>query len=95
MARSVANMAKEQIHAITSAPTSLSADQSGRAKRYLLSMTLRTVCFLAAVATPSPWRWIFLLGAVTLPYFAVILANAGRENTSKPTIANPSRELPS
>jgi hypothetical protein len=31
------------------------------------------------VLLPSPYRWFALLGAVTLPYFAVVVANAGRE----------------
>jgi len=29
---------------------------------------------------PSPYRWFALLGAVTLPYIAVVIANAGRES---------------
>jgi hypothetical protein len=31
------------------------------------------------VFTPSPYRWFFLFGAVTLPYISVIVANGGRE----------------
>ena len=59
---------------------SLSKDQSSRAKRYFFSMMLRTLCFILAVITPSPYRWIALLGAVLLPYVAVVVANAGRES---------------
>lgn len=86
-------MAKEQIHGITSAPRSLRDDQAGRQKRYLFSMGIRTICFLLAVAFPSPWRWLFLVGAVTLPYFAVIIANAGRESRKTTLPVNPGREL--
>jgi hypothetical protein len=32
------------------------------------------------VILPSPYRWFALLGAVTLPYIAVVVANAGRES---------------
>jgi hypothetical protein len=32
------------------------------------------------VILPSPYRWIALFGAVTLPYIAVVVANAGRES---------------
>jgi hypothetical protein len=42
-------------------------------------MSLRTVCFVLGVVTEGIWRWIFMSGAVFLPYFAVIIANAGRE----------------
>lgn len=45
-------------------------------------MMIRTACFILAVILPSPYRWFALLGAVTLPYFAVVIANAGRETIS-------------
>lgn len=67
---------------ITSAPKALSADQSSRQKRYFISMMIRTVCFILTVILPSPFRWVALLGAVALPYFAVVIANAGRESFS-------------
>jgi Protein of unknown function (DUF3099) len=67
------------VASITSAPEGLSVDQSGRQKRYFYSMMLRTLCFILAVALPSPYRWIALAGAVVLPYVSVIIANAGRE----------------
>jgi len=65
---------------ITNAQTAHSQELPGRAKRYLISMLIRTGCFIGAVLTPSPYRWFLIVGAVVLPYFAVIIANAGREN---------------
>ena len=67
------------VHAITDAQPSLSEDQAGRMKRYFASMMIRTSCFILAVILPSPYRWFALVGAVTLPYIAVVVANAGRE----------------
>jgi hypothetical protein len=73
-------MAKEDdVYDITSAPQGLSKDQSARQRRYFFSMMIRTLCFILTVLLPSPYRWFALLGAVTLPYFAVVIANAGRE----------------
>ena len=73
-------MAKEKkIYDITSAPNALTRDQAGRQKRYFISMMIRTACFILTVILPSPYRWFALLGAVTLPYIAVVVANAGRE----------------
>ena len=57
----------------------LSKDQSSRARKYFISMMIRTLCFILAVILPSPYRWIALFGAVVLPYIAVVVANAGRE----------------
>ena len=64
---------------ITSAPKSLKSDLAGRQRRYLISMIIRTVCFLLTVVLPSPYRWFALVGAMFLPYIAVVIANAGRE----------------
>jgi len=73
-------MAKEKkIYDITSAPSALTRDQAGRQKRYFISMMIRTACFILTVILPSPYRWFFLVGAVTLPYISVIMANGGRE----------------
>lgn len=59
---------------------SLSKDQSSRARKYFISMMIRTLCFILAVILPSPYRWFAIFGAVTLPYVAAIVANAGRES---------------
>ena len=73
-------MAKEDdVYDITSAPKALTTDQSARQRRYFISMMIRTACFILTVVLPSPYRWFALLGAVTLPYIAVVVANAGRE----------------
>jgi hypothetical protein len=71
---------------ITNAGPSLKDDQSGRARRYFISMMIRTACFILTVVLPSPYRWIALTGALLLPYVAVIVANAGRETIQKRTI---------
>ena len=73
----------DQPISITNAPVAQSDELPGRAKRYLLSMIIRTICFLGAVIASNPWRWFLILGAVLLPYLAVIIANAGRENGSE------------
>ena len=74
---------KKKIFDITSAQNALTRDQAGRQKRYFISMMIRTGCFILTVLLPNPWRWIALAGAVTLPYFAVVIANAGRETVSR------------
>ena len=63
---------------ITSAQRPRSEDISGRQRRYLISMGIRTACFLLAVFSIGHWfMWVFLVGAVFLPYVAVVVANAG------------------
>jgi len=64
---------------ITSAQTSHSERVRGRQTRYLISMGIRTLCFVLAVVTDGALRWAFIAGAVVLPYVAVIAANASGE----------------
>ena len=52
-------------------------------------MGIRTACVIAAVIIPGWPRWLFLVGAVFLPYIAVVVANAGREKTSREPILTP------
>ncbi len=74
-------MAKgDPIYTITGAQRALSDEQSGRTQRYLISMGLRTACFIAAIFVPGWPRWVLIAGALVLPYLAVVVANAGREN---------------
>jgi Flp pilus assembly protein TadB len=61
---------------ITSARTSHTDDLHKRQVRYLLSMGIRTVCFVLAIVTSGPVRWVLVAAAVFLPYVAVVLANA-------------------
>ncbi len=76
-----ADPAAPEVHRITDAGIPLSQDQAGRQHAYIVAMTIRTACFFGAVLAPSPWRWLLAAGAVTLPYFAVVVANAGRERS--------------
>jgi Protein of unknown function (DUF3099) len=65
---------------ITTAASSRNADIATRQKRYLLSMSLRTLCFVGAIIASLAgisWLWpILIVGALVLPYIAVVLANA-------------------
>ncbi len=77
---------------ITTAQSGLSLDQAARHRRYFISMMIRTACFILTFLLPCPYRWIALAGALTLPYIAVIAANAGRETIKKDAIFTPKRK---
>jgi hypothetical protein len=70
---------------ITSAAASRNEDIARRQKKYLLSMSLRTICFVGAIVTALlglRWVWPFLIaGALILPYIAVVMANAATTRT--------------
>lgn len=73
-----------EVFSISGARKSVTEDVGGRQRRYLISMGVRTACFVLAVLVPGPLRWVFLVGAVILPYLSVVFANAGREPVNDP-----------
>ena len=79
---------------ITTARQGRSVGIRSRQRRYLFSMTVRTLCFLLAIVTTGTLRWVFLAGAFLLPYFAVVIANAGsRPDTGGPAPFDPTERL--
>jgi hypothetical protein len=75
------------VQSVTSAPQSLAEEQESRIRRYLVTMGIRTVSFVAAVVAATqgaPW-WVWgslAVAAIVLPYIAVVLANAVRPRAS-------------
>ena len=87
----------EPVYSVSGVRGSLTADIRARQRRYVISMGVRTLWFLAAIVTPSPWRWILLGAAMVLPHIAVVVANGGREPTrdAPPPVVLPLRtQLP-
>ncbi|MCK0115905.1 Protein of unknown function (DUF3099) [Isoptericola sp. CG 20/1183] len=73
-----------EVPSITGVPASLAEDQSRRLRQYLLQMGLRIVLILAAALLVEGWlMWVCFAGAVVLPYSAVLLANAGRDRSTR------------
>lgn len=72
------------VHRITDARRSHAEDQRDRMIKYTVSMTVRMVCIVLALVTRGPVQWLFIVGAVVLPYVAVLIANASREPAPEP-----------
>lgn len=91
----------DQVFRITGAAAGLSEDVRGRQRRYVISMGVRTLCVIAAIVlwnVSAPLAWLALIGGAVLPYIAVVVANAGRENAPglpsslvRPQLPPPSR----
>lgn len=68
---------------ITGARAGLQDDVRGRQRRYVISMTVRTVSVILAASLWNVERHVAIVALVLgmlLPYIAVVIANAGREN---------------
>jgi hypothetical protein len=67
---------------ITTAAAGARVDIAARQKRYVITMGVRTLCFVVVAVLaithvgPGWLPWIFVVGAVFLPYVAVVMANA-------------------
>ena len=84
----------EAVYTVTDAHRPMSEDIGYRERRYLITMGVRALCFLLsilfAVTLHGSGRWlaiVALIGAVVLPYVAVIFANGGREPDSSARFA--------
>ena len=69
---------------ITGARAGLADDVRGRQRRYVILMTVRILAFLLAVVlwhVAWPVAIVALVLGFILPYIAVVIANAGRENS--------------
>jgi Flp pilus assembly protein TadB len=64
---------------VTSAKLSHTDDIALRQRRYILTQSVRVICVVLATTLPIPliWKGVFVLGAVALPWFGVVMANAG------------------
>ncbi|MFG2311587.1 DUF3099 domain-containing protein [Streptomyces sp. NPDC048566] len=95
-----------QVFRITGARQGLDEDVRGRQRRYVISMSVRTVAVILAATLWNVERYVAigaLVLGILLPYVAVVIANAGRENApglpstfvgvpSRPMIAAPGQD---
>src|SRR3954465_5601506 len=79
MARDLRRQQDEAVR-ITTAAGRRHGELAARQRRYLISMTLRSLCFVGAIIAALAgveWLWpILIAGALILPYVAVVMANA-------------------
>jgi Flp pilus assembly protein TadB len=80
----------DQAIVITTAPQSVDDELDHRQRRYLISMAIRTACVIGAVVVHSGWLlWVMIIGAVFMPYVAVVMANAANKRSDGPALISP------
>ncbi|GHH88578.1 hypothetical protein GCM10018793_68750 [Streptomyces sulfonofaciens] len=90
---------KAEVFRITGARQGLNDDVRGRQRRYVISMVVRTISVILAITlwnVAQPVAIVALVLGFILPYIAVVIANAGRENapSQPPTfVPTPSRPM--
>ncbi len=74
-------MSKTQ--SVTSLEVSPEEERRNRFIKYTVAMIIRSICVVLAVLVPLGWLTVlFAAGAVFLPYFAVVIANAQGSSSS-------------
>jgi hypothetical protein len=62
---------------ITALPESPDSERHRRMVRYGIAMGIRVACVIACFFVQGWWLLVPIIGAVVLPYVAVVLANVG------------------
>jgi hypothetical protein len=82
---------------ITDAAPSRFQEHADRRRNYLIVMSIRVVCFILAIVVQLTWLRVgFIIGALVLPWVAVIAANQAKSSSgrsSSPYVPNPRRAL--
>ncbi len=68
-------MATMKQQSITSLPLSPEAERRNRMIKYSIAMGIRVVCIVLLLFVQGWWLLLCAVGAIVLPYFAVVIAN--------------------
>jgi O-antigen ligase len=55
--------------------------------KYTIAMSIRFVCIVLVFVVPDWWRLVPAIGAILLPYIAVVLANTAGRTLAAPVIS--------
>lgn len=81
-------MKRSKLPSVTTLQRSPTDERRVRFVKYTVAMSIRVVCIVLMVFVDGWWLLVCAAGAVFLPYFAVIIANAVRLE-SVPDVVRP------
>ena len=81
----------EQPQVVTDLAESPDEDYRRRVRQYSLSMGIRVVCIIACLFVRDWWLLVPAIGAIVLPYVAVVLGNVGSRRRGRREDADPER----
>ena len=82
----------KQQQSITSLPASPDEERHQRMIKYSLAMGVRMVCIILVFFVEGWWQLIMIIGALVLPYIAVVLANV--RSTTQADVERPISRVP-
>lgn len=84
---------KKTVQNATSLPAAPMDERRVRVIKYSVAMAIRMVCIVMMLFVQGWWLLLFAAGAIFLPYFAVIIANAS-VNAPGNDVARPGALVP-
>jgi hypothetical protein len=66
----------DKAQSITTVGQTPELERKSRMVKYLIAMTIRVICIVSAIFVEGWLMWLCFAGAIFLPYFAVVIANA-------------------
>lgn len=78
---------------VTTMTETAQEERQARLRQYLLTMAIRSACFILMVWVRGPLLIVLALGAIFLPMIAVMLANHAKTRRQKPVEAPDSHAL--
>lgn len=75
---------KPEPQVVTSLGVSPEQERRSRMIRYSIAMSVRVICIIVGVFSSGWIMWIAFAGAIFLPYFAVVIANAADHDHKGP-----------
>jgi hypothetical protein len=73
----------DKVQSVTTVGESPDLERKSRMLKYTIAMSIRVVCIVAAIFVEGWLMWLAFAGAIFLPYFAVIIANAQVSSSGK------------
>lgn len=79
-------MKKHAVPTITALPRAFEEEQHSRVIKYSIAMGLRMVCFVLVFFVQGWWQLAAIVGALVLPYIAVVIANTASPSDGAPVL---------
>lgn len=76
-----------EVQSVTNLHSSPEEERRRRMRGYVIAMLVRVVCIIVGVIVTGPLMWVCFAGAIFLPYFAVVFANAVGDSAAKKATA--------
>jgi len=77
----------------TNLESSPEEERKARFVKYTIAMSVRMICIILGVFLEGWAMWVAFAGAIFLPYFAVVIANAPGRSSASARVTSPAKSI--